>query len=138
MVIIAGYEEELNNTFFTANIGLDSRFIWRFKIDDYTPKEMQKILFKMVDDSDWSFVNKEDIHVKWFDEKKKSFVHYGRDMELLFTYMKVCHSKRIYGKSTEVRKKLTLEDLNDGYSTFIKNKKAKPELDSSALFGLYV
>ena len=35
MVIIAGYENELNNTFFSANPGLESRFIWRFNIDNY-------------------------------------------------------------------------------------------------------
>jgi stage V sporulation protein K len=139
MVIIAGYEDELNNTFFSANIGLDSRFIWRFKIDDYSASELQQILLKMVNDSDWSFMNKDDVKVKWFDEKKKTFSHYGRDMEMLFTYMKVSHSKRIYGKSPEVRKKLTSEDLNDGYNTFMKHKKTKNTFDSSsALYGLYV
>ena len=43
MVIIAGYEDELNNTLFKANQGLKSRFIWRFTIDTYTPKELMQI-----------------------------------------------------------------------------------------------
>lgn len=139
MVIIAGYEEELNNTFFSANIGLNSRFIWRFKIDDYTAAELREILLKMVDESDWAFMNKEEVNVKWFDEKKKSFNHYGRDMEMLFTYMKVCHSKRIYGKSSELRKKLTLEDMKEGYDMYMRHKKQKSKNeDSSAFYGLYV
>ena len=36
MVIIAGYEDEINNLLTNTNKGLDSRFIWRFKIQEYT------------------------------------------------------------------------------------------------------
>jgi len=36
MVIVAGYEKDLNECFFSANPGLNSRFTWRFKNDDYT------------------------------------------------------------------------------------------------------
>ena len=46
MVIIAGYEEELKNCFFAYNQGLDSRFTWRFKTDDYNYKELFLILKK--------------------------------------------------------------------------------------------
>ena len=35
MVIIAGYEEDINNLLLNINKGLDSRFIWRFKIENY-------------------------------------------------------------------------------------------------------
>ena len=42
MVIIAGYEEELKDCFFAFNQGLDSRFTWRFKTDDYKPDELCK------------------------------------------------------------------------------------------------
>lgn len=137
MVIIAGYEEELNNSFFAANIGLESRFIWRFKIDEYSAEELRMILLKMVGESDWT-IAAESIPVKWFEEKKKSFLHYGRDMEMLFTYTKIAHSKRIYGKGGDVRKKLTLEDLNAGYETFMKHKKNKKEKEmSDAMYGLY-
>lgn len=139
MVIIAGYEEELNASFFSANAGLESRFIWRFKIDEYSAAELREIWLKMVGESDWTFANKDEITVKWFEDKKKTFAHYGRDMEMLFTYTKISHSKRVYGKSAEQRKKITLEDLNQGYETFKKNKKAGKEKDtSSALYGLYV
>lgn len=139
MVIIAGYEEELNTSFFSANSGLESRFIWRFKIDNYSATELRDIWFKMVSDSDWTFTKKDDITVKWFEDKKKTFAHYGRDMEMLFTYTKISHSKRVYGKPVEERKRITLEDLNQGYETFKKNKKVAKEKDSSdALYGLYV
>ena len=46
MVIIAGYENELNSCFFSYNQGLDSRFTWRFKTDDYSYKELNLIFQK--------------------------------------------------------------------------------------------
>ncbi len=134
MVIIAGYEEELEKTFFMANQGLESRFIWRFKIDEYTPKELNKIFSKKVIETDWTFSENEMPTDKWFEKNKEYFRNYGRDMELLFTYTKISHSRRIYGKGEEYRKKITMKDLDEGLEILKKNKKEKnkrnPILDS--------
>jgi len=127
MVIIAGYEEELNNTFFKANKGLVSRFIWRFKMDNYSPLEMMKIFKKQVIESGWTFESEDVLKERWFFEKKEDFKHFGRDMEMLFTYTKICHSRRVYGKPKDVRKKVSMEDINEGYHVFMKNKKQKEE-----------
>ena len=43
MVIIAGYENELKECFFNYNQGLDSRFTWRFKTDEYKGEELYNI-----------------------------------------------------------------------------------------------
>ena len=43
MVIIAGYEVELKECFFSYNTGLDSRFTWRFKTDDYNAEDLKNI-----------------------------------------------------------------------------------------------
>ncbi len=48
MVIIAGYEKELKECFFEYNKGLDSRFTWRFKTDNYSYKELNQIFNKKV------------------------------------------------------------------------------------------
>jgi len=136
MVIIAGYDEELNETFFRANRGLESRFIWRFKIDEYSPKELYRIFIKKVDETDWKFFDDSVIQEKWFEKNKINFKNYGRDMELLFTYTKISHSKRIYGKSVELRKKITIEDLNTGYEMLMNNRKI--EKVNNSLYGLYV
>jgi SpoVK/Ycf46/Vps4 family AAA+-type ATPase len=53
MVIIAGYEKELKDCFFSFNQGLDSRFTWRFKMDDYTHEDLYNIFLKKVSDIDW-------------------------------------------------------------------------------------
>jgi len=135
MVIIAGYEEELQNTFFRVNRGLESRFIWRFTMDPYSSQELMKIFKKKVVDQEWQLENEEDIKDRWFHDKKDNFKSFGRDMELLLTYTKVAHGKRIYGKDVSYRKKITLEDINKGYDIFLKNKNLKK--DPPVVFGLY-
>ena len=126
MVIVAGYEEELNNLFFSANRGLESRFVWRFKIDDYTSAELYNILNKKIKETDWSYADGFCLTEKWVEQNKKHFPFFGRDMELLFTYIKISHSKRVYGCPIECRKKITLVDLNNGLELFLKNKKESP------------
>jgi SpoVK/Ycf46/Vps4 family AAA+-type ATPase len=127
MVIIAGYEKELEETFFRVNAGLESRFIWRFKMEPYNAMEMMKIFKKKVLEQEWEFENMDDIKEKWFAEKKELFKNFGRDIELLFTYSKIAHSRRIYGKDKELRKKLSIEDMNAGYETFLKNRNSQKD-----------
>jgi len=135
MVIIAGYEDELNETFFRVNKGLHSRFIWRFTMDEYSPIELMKIFKKKVLEQKWSFDNDDGMKERWFIDKKDNFKSYGRDMELLLTYTKIAHGRRIYGKTNEVKKKISIEDMNRGYDIFLKNKNIKKE---KVIFGLYV
>ena len=123
MVIVAGYENELNDTFFKVNQGLESRFIWRFKIDNYNSKEMMQIFKNKVKENEWDFENENTLSLKWFENKKNEFKNYGRDMELLFSHIKVCHSRRIYGKDSSLRKKISVDDMNKGFQIFLENKK---------------
>lgn len=131
MVIIAGYEDELNETFFKVNKGLESRFIWRFKMDPYSSVELKHIFIKKIYENGWFLESKEGLESKgsienaWFEKRIKSFKHYGRDMDSLFTYTKVSHGRRIYGKPHDVRKKISLDDLDKGYELFMKNKIVK-------------
>jgi len=135
MVIIAGYEDELNETFFRVNKGLQSRFIWRFTMDEYSSLELMKIFKKKVVDQERLFEKEEYIKERWFHERKDHFKSFGRDMELLFTYTKIAHGRRIYGKDKDLRKKISLEDVNTAYEIFLKNKNLKKEKE---IFGLYV
>ena len=127
MVIIAGYEDELNETIFRVNQGMESRFIWRFKIDEYNPAQLMHIFKKKVAEQEWT-IEENTITEKWFSEKKANFKGYGRDMELLLLYVKIAHGKRIYGKPKDFRKKVSLDDMNEGYKTFVKNKQTKSEI----------
>ena len=134
MVIIAGYEDELNNTFFKANQGLKSRFIWRFSIDTYTPKELMRIFKQKVELSEWQFIDDNVLSEKWFHINKEHLKSYGRDVEILLTYVKICHSRRIYGKHKDIRKKITKNDMDSGLALMLVNKETKENLFISSLY----
>lgn len=136
MVIIAGYEDELNETFFRMNKGLESRFIWRFSMEAYSAKELMEIFKKKVVEIGWCFENEGDIMERWFQDKLANFKHFGRDMELLLTYVKISHGRRVYGKDSAIRKKISVGDMKDGYDIFMKNKKQKKE--QPFMHGIYV
>tara|TARA_B110000285_G_scaffold31043_1_gene31936 strand:- start:3529 stop:4743 length:1215 start_codon:yes stop_codon:yes gene_type:complete len=125
MVIIAGYEDDLQNTFFKSNKGLESRFIWKFSMQPYTAPELLLIFKKKINEIDWKLSIEQDILSKWFICNYKKFVHYGRDMEHLLTCVKICHGRRIYGKDKDLRKLITLDDLTCGYDEFVKSIKSQ-------------
>ena len=136
MVIVAGYEEDMNELFFTVNKGLDSRFIWRFKIDEYNSNELADIFMKKVNETNWNvIIEKNDIY-KWFNKNKNAFENYGRDVELLFTYTKIVHSSRIFGKDITFMRKLTVDDLDKGLILLFNNKKQKKQ--NKVIEGLYI
>ena len=120
MVIIAGYEEELDKCFFSYNQGLNSRFPWRFKTDDYKANELKLIFEKKVKDIEWSFDEK--INLCWFEKNMEYFKFYGRDMETLLSKIKIAHSKRVFCKDIEFKTKLIMEDIQKGFIMFIDNK----------------
>ena len=114
MVIIAGYEDELNKCFFSYNAGLDSRFIWRYKTNEYSGDELMNIFNKKLLEIGWTLNIKEDKLLDWFNLNKYKFSNAGRSMETLLTKTKIAHSVRIFGLSAKFRKSLTLEDLDAG------------------------
>ena len=127
MVIIAGYETELNECFFGSNQGLKSRFTWRFKTDNYSAEDLYHIFIKKVKNAGWEIfdINNDskdkDINVKWFEKHKQTFKFYGRDIETLFAKVKIAHSRRVFCLDDLVKQKITINDLNKGYAMFLKN-----------------
>ena len=123
MVIIAGYETELNECFFKCNQGLNSRFTWRFTINEYTGAELYSIFIKKVKDINWEIlIGDEQINSKWFETNKKHFKYYGRDIETLLSKTKIAHSRRVFCLDNEHKKKISIVDLNKGFSLFLKNE----------------
>lgn len=136
MVIIAGYENELNDCFFSYNPGLESRFTWRFKTDEYSGSDLYKIFLKKVKDIGWSVYDSEsknaEEHTKcicesWFKEKKTSFRFYGRDIETLLSKTKIAHSRRVFCKPENEKRMILLDDLNNGYEMFMQNENHKKQ-----------
>jgi SpoVK/Ycf46/Vps4 family AAA+-type ATPase len=128
MVIIAGYETDLNECFFKYNQGLESRFTWRLKIDDYSAQELHNIFIKKINDSGWSIDNTDqNINIKWFEKNKSLFKYYGRDIETLFAKTKIAHSRRVFCLDENVKKKLTIADIDKGLNIYLKNGQKKEE-----------
>ena len=128
MVIIAGYESELNDCFFNYNQGLNSRFTWRFKIDNYVGEDLYKIFLKKIIDADWR--SEDTIKADWFNKNISYFTFFGRDMEILFSKTKIAHSRRVFCKSVEEKKLITSADLENGFKIFLDNEEVKKRKES--------
>ena len=128
MVIIAGYESELNDCFFNYNQGLNSRFTWRFKIDNYVGDDLHKIFLKKIADADWR--SDDTINVEWFKSNLSYFTFFGRDMEILFSKTKIAHSRRVFCKSVEEKRIITTKDLENGFKIFLDNEEVKKRKES--------
>jgi SpoVK/Ycf46/Vps4 family AAA+-type ATPase len=124
MVIIAGYENELNECFFNYNPGLKSRFPWRFKVDSYTSEELYKIFIKKVNDDGWC-VTDNNINHKWFDKQMIYFKYFGRDVEILFSKIKIAHSRRVFCLDASYKTKIIMEDLSKGFELYLQNDEIK-------------
>jgi len=129
MVIIAGYEEDLDKCFFAYNQGLNSRFPWRFHTDDYKAPELNLIFQKKVKEIGWSL--KKDIPDDWFESKMDYFKYFGRDIETLLAKSKIAHGRRVFCKPKDEKRVLTLKDLNKGFDMFIDNNEVKERKDNS-------
>jgi SpoVK/Ycf46/Vps4 family AAA+-type ATPase len=138
MVIIAGYEKDLDECFFKYNQGLNSRFTWRFKVDDYNATELYSIFIKKINDAGWSIDDKS-VNVKWFEKNKSLFKNYGRDIETLFAKTKIVHSKRVFCLDENMKRKLTIVDVDKGLEMFLKNgiKKEEDEHIKKSLSYMY-
>ena len=127
MVIVAGYQTELEDQFFSANPGLESRFIWRFYIESYSSAELLAIFRKKTAEIGWTVDAADTALEPWFEKNRKEFKSFGRDMEVLLFYVKIAHSKRVFGKSRDEpkRRQITISDLAEGLRVYLKNRKMK-------------
>jgi hypothetical protein len=122
MVIIAGYEKDLNNCFFKYNQGLSSRFTWRFKTEKYSGDDLYKIFLKKVNDSGWLLATDSKIDSNFFEKNRENFNYYGRDIETLFTKTKIAHSRRVFCLEENVKKLLVIKDLEKGLELYLRNE----------------
>jgi SpoVK/Ycf46/Vps4 family AAA+-type ATPase len=130
MVIIAGYETELNDCFFNYNQGLDSRFTWRFKTDNYSSEDLYKIFLKKVKDIGWELHEDSKITPDFFKKNYDYLKFFGRDIETVLAKTKIAHSKRVFCKVDSEKKKITLKDLEKGFELYLKNDDIKKRKDN--------
>jgi SpoVK/Ycf46/Vps4 family AAA+-type ATPase len=137
MVIIAGYEKDLKECFFNYNQGLDSRFIWRFKTDNYTAEDLYKIFLKKINDIGWEIDNNSNISIDWFKKNKEYFKFYGRDIETLLSKTKIYHSRRVFCRPESEKKRFILKDLDNGFEIYLKNDEIKSRKEEELKRSIY-
>ena len=133
MVIIAGYEKELKECFFNYNQGLESRFTWRFQTDDYNHEDLYHIFVKKVKDIGWEMDEPSEITSEWFKKNMEHFKSFGRDIETLLAKTKISHSKRIFCRPEQEKKKIRIQDLNKGFEIYLKNESNKKKKEEEYL-----
>jgi len=135
MVIIAGYEEELNNCFFSFNPGLRSRFTWNYKINEYSCEELKDIFTKKVNDNGWTI--SDEIKSKFFEDNKLLFKSFGRDIENFFSKIKIAHSRRVFCLENTEKTKITFRDIEKGLELFKNNNDDKEKEDNKIIALMY-
>ena len=135
MVIIAGYEKELEDCFFRINRGLISRFSWKFHIDDYSSNDILQIFKKKINDIGWIYES--NIDEKWFEKNREYFKYSGRDIENFLSKIKICHSSRVFCLDEKLKKKINDIDIENGFKLFINNREIKQEYNHN-LHSMYI
>ena len=115
--IIAGYEDALKDSFFSKNEGLERRFPYKFTLEKYTNKELKSIFSQMCKEKNWTHENFELPETLTFKEN-------GGDMEKMFHFAKINHTRRVINQDNFKKKHITFEDIEKTYK-FFKEKEDK-------------
>ena len=69
--------------------------------------------------------DKSQISANWFKKNKDYFKFYGRDIETILAKTKIAHSRRVFCKSENEKRKINLKDLDKGFEFYLKNEEVK-------------
>lgn len=123
--IIAGYKQQLQESFFSNNPGLYRRFPFRFSTDKYEPGDLKLIFEKMVKDDKWNISRKKPLKLSFFKKNYEYFPFSGGDMENLWHFTKIVHARRVFGKDIKLRKIITNKDIENAFVLFSDNEEVK-------------
>jgi hypothetical protein len=70
-----------------------------------------------------------EISKQFFEKNIEMFKYNGGDMENLWHLTKIVHSRRIFGKSNNLVKRITLTDLENGFKLYCDNEEVKSRKD---------
>jgi len=135
--IIAGYEQEVKDCFFSINPGLERRFPWVHKISKYSNNDLAKICLKQIKDINWnttvSIYELEQI-VK---ENESIFVNLGGSIENLITRTKMSHAKRVFALDQCHKFIITTQDIVNAIELMKESMINQPEDNKKILNLMY-
>ena len=135
IMIIAGYKEELDRYFFSANKGLKRRFSWVYDIKKYTPDNLIEIFKYQVYTNEWFLDDEVTSETLKNIFNQNNFEDNGGDTLLLFDKSKISHSRRVFGKSKKIKRILNMIDIEKGFELM---KKQKTKETKEPPYGMYV
>jgi Holliday junction resolvasome RuvABC ATP-dependent DNA helicase subunit len=135
IMIIAGYKEELDRYFFSANKGLKRRFSWVYDIKKYTPDNLVEIFKYQVYTNEWFLDDEVTSETLKNIFNQNNFEDNGGDTLLLFDKSKISHSRRVFGKSKKIKRILNMIDIEKGFELM---KKQKTKETKAPPYGMYV
>jgi len=140
IMIIAGYKEELERSFFSMNPGLKRRFPWVYDIKEYTLTNLKDIFIYQVRENGWDFDDSLKFNnyekLESIFNNKEYFKNNGGDCLTLFDKSKICHSRRVFGKRKSMKKYLNYTDIKLALE-LVKSEKNKIK-NSDPPFGMYL
>jgi SpoVK/Ycf46/Vps4 family AAA+-type ATPase len=133
VVFIAGYKEQLDESFFSYNPGLNRRFKMRLSVDKYNASDLRQIYIKKIKENNWEALNNDyekNIPLSFFEKNIDTFKYNGGDMENLWHLTKIAHARRIFGMSNDLVKKITFDDIQSAYNVYCLNDEVKNRNES--------
>ena len=124
MMIVAGYDEELDKCFFSFNPGLKRRFSSYYKIDSYSENELCKIFKIKIIKKKYNLNIDDNKLKKFFKDNYKEFKYFGGDVEKVISEIKYTQSFRTFNENIDSND-VILKDLQDAYDAFKSNLKEK-------------
>ena len=127
MMIVAGYEKEVEECFFAHNNGLRRRFIWHHKIENYNKDELSSILRLKIRKSGWRLDDEitDEYLSQVIDDNKFKFEYNGGDIENFFCLCKIQHSRRVVYLKPQDKKKINKQDIEKSITKFKSNLSPK-------------
>ena len=136
--VIAGYADALKKSFFNYNSGLERRFPYRFKIEDYSDEELRDIFIKIVKEHKWVFLEDFTPSTDFFNKNKCYFKYFGGDLENYFNSCRIAHARRAMTIKPDLKKKLSKYDLERGLEFFIQNDEIKKRKENDNHGNMYI
>jgi SpoVK/Ycf46/Vps4 family AAA+-type ATPase len=142
IMIIAGYREDLDHSFFGLNKGLNRRFPWSYDIEKYNINDLKCIFIYQVQQNNWTFdeslrLNDYNLIGEIFNKNEEIFTQNAGDTLILFDKIKICHSRRVFGKRRKYKKIIDISDIKKGIE-LMKSFKDKKNKKSEVPYGMYV
>lgn len=122
--IVAGYEKDLQECFFSSNSGLERRFNFKYNIDGYSSDELMEIFLIKCKNTKWICNIKRHELSDFFSQYKLPY--FAGDIDRLLFQSQLIASLRIFKENKKkYSKNIILDDIKEGITSVVKKLPAE-------------